>query len=68
MREQGYYNVLRPIHTGTGTYFTTIDAKTGQMVKREWYATAWQRLGTALSMEDAKAQFGGAPVLEWVPA
>lgn len=65
---KGYYDVLRPIYHGTGTYFTTIDAKTGRMVKREWYEVEWQLRGAALSMEDAKQKFGGSPVLQWVPA
>ncbi len=65
---QGHFNVLRPIYHGTGQTFTTIDPRTGNPVTREYQRVEWQIKGTALSMDDAKDQFGGRPVLEWVSA
>lgn len=64
----GYFNVLRPVYFGTGQFFTSIDNKSGRVVEREYQRIEWQKRGTALDMADAKEQFGGAPVLEWVAA
>lgn len=62
----GHYNVLHPVFFGTGQMVTLIDNRTGRAIQKEYQRVEWSCRGTALSMADAKAQFGGAPVLEWV--
>lgn len=44
------FNVLKPTYIPIG----------------DWFAVRWEILGQASSMEDAKQQFGGYPVLERV--
>jgi hypothetical protein len=55
MLKSVYYRVIRPVFESAGT-------------TREGYQTfrvaEWVHVGYARDMEDAKRQFGGAPVLE----
>lgn len=62
--ERPYYNVLAPLFYPTGRYFNDIDRRTGRLEKREFYGVAWEVVGQAHDMADAKRQFGGHPVLE----
>lgn len=57
------YIALKIIRIPTKQTFTEYD-RSGQLVRKEWYAVDWERLGPVKDMADAKAQFGGSPVLE----
>jgi hypothetical protein len=58
------YLALQIARTPTGQHFTDIDRRTGEAVKREWYAVSWIALGQVKDMAEAKARFGGSPVLQ----
>ena len=54
-----YYKVLKPIYSPTGQ---ATDTPGGPI---RWQRITWACVGTAQSMEDAKARGFFAPVLEW---
>lgn len=54
---------LQIVRTPTGSFFTDIDRKTGEFVRKEWYAISWRELGPAKDMAEAKSLYGGSPVL-----
>jgi hypothetical protein len=54
-----HYEVLRPVLEKTGQ--RGMHHEYGPF---DWYAVRWVVIGFAESMADAKAQFGGAPVLQ----
>lgn len=58
------YLALQIVRTPTGQFFTDIDRRTGEFVKREWYSVSWAPVGRAKDMEDARRLYGGYPVLE----
>jgi len=55
---------LQIVRTPTGQTFTDIDRRTGEFVRKEWFAISWRELGPAKDMAEAKALYGGCPVLE----
>lgn len=55
---------LQVVRTPTGQTFTDIDRRTGEFVRKEWFAISWRPLGEVKDMAEAKALFGGSPVLE----
>lgn len=55
---------LQIIRIPTGQTFTDIDRRTGEFVRKEWFAVSWKPLGPAKDMEEAKKLYGGSPVLE----
>lgn len=57
------YIALQIARTPTGLFFTDIDRRTGEAVKREWYSVSWLPLGPCKDMADARKRYGGAPVL-----
>lgn len=57
------YTALQIIRIPTGQYFTEYDRQ-GNLVKKEWFKVDWRPLGPCTSVEDARAQYGGRPVLE----
>jgi len=54
---------LQIVRTSTKQTFTEYD-RSGQIVRKEWYAISWVELGPAKDMAEAKRLFGGSPVLE----
>jgi len=58
------YTTLKPKYTSAGLF--TEYNKRGEQVKVEYWRVSWERLGPCKDMEDAKATFGGSPVLESV--
>lgn len=63
------FNVLVPVFEPSGEYFTAINLQDGTPLKRQfWRVAEWAHVGTASSVADAKAKFGGSPVLEAVHA
>lgn len=54
----GVYRVLKPRYSKTGETTQTPDG----LIK--WYRVDWVDLGVANSYEEARAKFGGRPVLE----
>jgi hypothetical protein len=54
---------LQIVRTPTGSFFTDIDRKTGEFVRKEWYAISWRELGPAKDMAEARRIYGGSPVL-----
>ena len=57
------YTALQIIRIPTGSFATEYD-RSGQLVRKEWFRVEWKPLGEVRDMADAKAQFGGSPVLE----
>ena len=58
---------LQIVRTPTGQTFTDIDRRTGEFVRKEWFAISWRELGDGKEVKDmaeAKALYGGSPVLE----
>jgi len=53
---------LQIVRTPTGQHFTEYD-RSGQLVRKEWYAISWRELGPAKDMAEAKRVYGGSPVL-----
>jgi hypothetical protein len=53
---------LQIVRTPTGQTFTEYD-RSGQLVRKEWYAISWRELGPAKDMAEAKRVYGGSPVL-----
>ena len=53
---------LQIVRTPTGSFHTEYD-RSGQLVRKEWYAISWRELGPAKDMAEAKALYGGSPVL-----
>lgn len=47
----------------TGSFFTEYDRQ-GNLVRKEWHRVEWEPLGPCKDMADAKALYGGHPVLE----
>lgn len=56
---------LQIIRIPTGQFFSEYD-RSGQLVRREYFRVEWKPLGEVRDMADAKARFGGSPVLESV--
>jgi hypothetical protein len=54
---------LQIVRTPTQQFFTEYD-RSGQLVRKEWFAISWRELGPAKDMAEAKALYGGSPVLE----
>ena len=58
------YRVLTPIFEKTGEVtYKTVGNGTYQT---QWERVTWIERGLAADMEDAKAKFGGSPVLDWI--
>ena len=55
---------LQIVRTPTGQHFTDIDRRTGEFVRKEWFAISWKPLGPAKDIAEAKRLYGGSPVLE----
>lgn len=62
---RGHYRVLKAIYRPSGEFFPAT-GRHGQPIQVEHQTLQWIEVGFASSMADAKQQFGGAPVLEWV--
>lgn len=56
------YPVLKIRYVPTGQFLTGIN-RFGDYVRSEFQHVEWDLIGQALDMADAKAQFGGSPVL-----
>lgn len=54
---------LQIIRIPTGQFFSEYD-RSGQLVRREYFRVEWKPLGPVKDMPEAKAKFGGSPVLE----
>lgn len=54
------YNALKPQYHKTGEMVDTPNGPSPVV------AVSWQLLGQAKDMEDAKAKYGGHPVLSWI--
>ena len=54
---------LQIVRIPTGQFATEYD-RSGQLVRREWFRIEWRPLGEVKDMAEAKALFGGSPVLE----
>ena len=54
---------LQIVRTPTQQFFTDIDRRTGEFVRKEWYAISWRELGPAKDMAEARKLYGGSPVL-----
>jgi len=54
---------LQIVRVPTGTFATEYD-RSGQLVRREWFRIEWRPPGEVKDMAEAKAMFGGSPVLE----
>jgi len=57
---------LQIVRIPTGQTFTEYD-RSGQLVRKEWFRIEWRPLGDGIQVKDmaeAKALFGGSPVLE----
>ena len=54
---------LQIVRTPTGQTFTDIDRRTGEFVRKEWFAISWTPLGPAKDIAEAKRLYGGSPVL-----
>lgn len=54
---------LQIVRVPTGQFATEYD-RSGQLVRREWFRIEWRPLGEVKDMAEAKALFGGSPVLE----
>lgn len=57
------YTALQIIRIPTGQFHSEYD-RSGQLVRKEWFRVEWKPLGPVKDMADAKAKFGGSPVLE----
>jgi hypothetical protein len=53
---------LQIVRTSTGQTFTEYD-RSGQLVRKEWFAISWRELGPAKDMAEARKLYGGSPVL-----
>jgi hypothetical protein len=56
---------LQIVRTSTKQTFTEYD-RSGQIVRKEWFAISWVPLGDGKEVKDmaeAKALYGGSPVL-----
>jgi len=54
---------LQIVRIPTGQMFSEYD-RSGQLVRKEWFRIEWRPLGEVKDMAEAKAKFGGSPVLE----
>lgn len=54
---------LQIVRIPTGQFFTEYD-RSGQLVRKEWFRIEWRPLGEVKDMAEAKAKFGGSPVLD----
>lgn len=58
---------LQIVRTPIEDWFTDIDRKTGQFVRKQWYRVEWKPIEEGRHVKDmaeAKALYGGSPVLE----
>lgn len=60
------YRVLYPVYQRVMKNVLSIDKNSGRAASTDWYEVDFVQRGFAEDMDDAKAKFGGAPVLEWV--